>query len=240
MMKLPCPPSDAQRQGVANFAAQRGKRPFSDQNISLSGAVSNIETPDDAGCFCSDGLGRHRGQRDVKQVVFELVRDRQLGININGLVWIKTGTMVSCLGDITLSREGFLEHGFGRLVKKALTGAGVSLTKAEGRGMIYLADSGKKISIVKLKNETLFVNGNDLLAFEDSISWDITMVRKMAGLWAGGLFNVKLEGSGMVAITTPYESVTQKATPDRAVIVDRNARAVCSLTMGHDRGETSM
>ncbi len=240
MMKLHCPHYDGQREGAGKFTVKIGKPPSFGKHVSLSGAVPNIEAPDDTGRFFSDGFGKYRGQRDAKQVVFELERDRQLGINLNGLVWIKTGTMVSCLGDITFSREGLLEHGFGRLVKKALSGAGVSLTKAEGAGKVYLADSGKKISILQLKNETIFVNGNDLLAFEDSVSWDITMVRKMAGLMAGGLFNIKLEGVGLVAITTPYESVTQKVTPDRVVIADGNARAACPLTMRRGRGESSM
>ncbi|MDY0385982.1 MAG: AIM24 family protein [Methanolobus sp.] len=125
-----------------------------------------------------------------------------LEVNLNGRVWMKRGAMVAYRGDVKFTREGVLEHGLGKFMKKAVTGEGVSLTKAEGNGKVYLADSGKKISILQLNNESIYVNGNDLLAFEESINWDIKMMKKIGGMMAGGLFNVKLEGSGMVAITT--------------------------------------
>jgi uncharacterized protein (AIM24 family) len=57
-----------------------------------------------------------------------------------------------------------------------------------------VADQGKKISILNLQDESIFVNGNDLLAFEPSINWDIKLMRKVAGMMAGGLFiNVDLK-----------------------------------------------
>ena len=144
-------------------------------------------------------------QQDKGQGVFELERDRLLEINLNGMVWTKMGSMVAYTGPIKFTRERILEHGVGRMMKKFVTGEGTQLTKAEGRGKLYLADSGKKISILKLEDESLFVNGNDMLAFESSIRWDIKMLRKVAGMLAGGLFNVKLEGTGLVAITTYYD-----------------------------------
>lgn len=160
--------------------------------------------------------------------MFELERDRLLEVNLEGMVWTKRGSMVGYTGDIKFTREGLLEHGLGKLVKKSLTGEGVSLTKAEGRGKLYLADTGKKISVLNLENEALFVNGNDLLAFENSISWDIRMMKKMAGMLSGGLFNVKLEGTGMVAITTHYDPLTLRVTEDRPVFTDPNATVAWS------------
>ncbi len=179
-------------------------------------------------CYSIDEFVKRTGQRDQGQRVFELERDRLLAINLDGLVWTKMGSMVSYLGDITFTRERVLEHGVGKFLKKALTGEGVRLTKAEGKGKVYLADSGKKISILKLNNDAIFVNGNDLLAFEDSISWDIKMMRKVAGMMAGGLFNIKLEGTGMIAITTHYEPLTLKVTPDMPIITDPNATVAWS------------
>ena len=111
-------------------------------------------------------------QQDKGQGVFELERDRLLEINLNGMVWTKMGSMVAYTGPIKFTRERLLEHGVGRMMKKFVTGEGTKLTKAEGLGKLDLADSGKKISILKLENESLFVNGNDMLAFESSIRWD--------------------------------------------------------------------
>ncbi len=97
------------------------------------------------------------------------------------------------------------------------------LTKAEGQGRLYLADSGKRISILNLQNESIFVNGNDLLALEQTIEWDIKMMHSIAGMMAGGLFNVKLTGTGMIAITSHFQPMTLRVTPDQPVTTDPNA-----------------
>src|SRR5688500_3674883 len=118
---------------------------------------------------------------------------------------MKTGGMKAYFSQIKFEREGVLEHGLGKFFKKALTGEGTRLTKANGQGTMYLADEGKSIQILQLNGESIFVNGNDLLAFEPALKWDITMMRKLSAMLAGGLFNVKLEGHGMLAITTHHE-----------------------------------
>ncbi|WP_445475926.1 AIM24 family protein [Methanococcoides methylutens] len=174
------------------------------------------------------------GQKDLGEGLFELERDRLLELNLNGRVWTKRGSMVAYLGNVKFTREGVLEHGVGKMLKKAVTGEGVSLTKAEGQGKVYLADAGKKISILKLENDSIFVNGNDLLAFEDGINWDIKIMKKVTGMLAGGLFNVKLEGTGMVAITTHYDPLTLQVTKDRPVFTDPNATVAWSGNLKPD------
>jgi uncharacterized protein (AIM24 family) len=168
------------------------------------------------------------GERDLGQGIFELERERLLEVNLNSMVWTKMGSMVAYTGNIKFTREGVLEHGLGKLVKVSLTGEGVSLTKAEGRGKLYLADKGKKISVLKLENDSIFVNGNDILAFENTINWDIKLMKKLAGVMAGGLFNVKLEGNGMVAITTHHDPVTFRVTKEHPVFTDPNATVAWS------------
>ena len=154
------------------------------------------------GRYSIDQFVESTGQKDLGEGKFELERDRLLEVNIDGRVWIKKGTMVAYNGDIKFTREGILEHGLGKLVKKAVTGEGLSLTKAEGKGKLYLADTGKKVTILELDGQSIYVNGNDLLAFEETIQWDIKMMKKVASFLSGGLFNVLLEGKGMVAINT--------------------------------------
>lgn len=167
-------------------------------------------------------------QQDKGEGLFELETPRMLEINLNGQVWSKAGAMVSYRGQIKFEREGVLEHGLGKMFKKALTGEGASLMKANGNGKLYLADQGKKISILNLQNEAIFVNGNDLLAFEPSISWDIKLMRRVAGMLSGGLFNVRLEGEGMVAITSHYEPLTLIVSPNNPVYTDPNATVAWS------------
>lgn len=162
-------------------------------------------------------------QRDRGQGLFELESPRMLEVNLNGRVWTKMGSMVAYMGNIRFTREGMMEHGIGRLLKRAASGEGARLTKAEGTGRLYLADAGKKVQILNLQGETIFVNGNDLLAFEDRIRWDISMMRKLSAIVAGGLFNVKLSGEGMVVITSHYEPLVLMVEPGMPVITDPNA-----------------
>jgi uncharacterized protein (AIM24 family) len=171
---------------------------------------------------------RKSAQKDRKEGVFELESPQLLEINLDGMVWTKMGSMVAYTGTIKFTREGVLDSGLGNLLKKSVTGEGAKLTKAEGKGALYLADSGKKISIIQLQGESLFVNGNDLLAFESSITSEITMMKSLAGVLAGGLFNVRLTGTGLIAITTHHDPLTLQVGPNRPVFTDPNATVAWS------------
>ena len=183
-----------------------------------------------------DGVSRYSleefinktSQKDKGEGLFELESNNMLEINLDGMVWTKMGSMIAYRGHIKFIREGVLEHGVGKFLKKAVSGEGANLTKAEGRGALYLADMGKKISIINLEGESISVNGNDLLAFEEGIKWDINMIKKVAGMLAGGLFNVTLQGTGMIAITTHHDPLTLKVGHNRSVITDPNATVAWS------------
>jgi uncharacterized protein (AIM24 family) len=86
----------------------------------------------------------------------------------------------------------------------------------------------KKIIILHLQNESIYVNGNDLLSFEPSIKWEIKLMKRIAGMMAGGLFNVRCQGTGMIALTTHYEPLTLKVTPSQPIITDPNATVAWS------------
>ena len=170
----------------------------------------------------------HSTQKNRDEGLFELESDRMLEVNLNGWLWIKMGSMVAYRGNVKFTREGVLEHGAKKLFKKMLTGEGTRLTKAEGHGQVYLADTGKKVTILHLQDESICINANDLLAFEHSLDWDIKMIRRMAGMMAGGLFNVTLKGTGMLALTTHYDPLTLKVSPHTPVYTDPNATVAWS------------
>ena len=173
-------------------------------------------------------------QKDKGQGLFELETGHMLEVNLDGRVWMKLGTMIAYRGSIKFTREGVLEHGVKKLFKKAVTGEGVSLTKAEGRGSLYLAEQGKNIQVLNLQGEAVYVNGNDLLAFQDGIDWDIKMLKKVAGMMAGGLFNVRLEGTGMIAVTCHHRPVTLVTRPGLPVVTDPNATVMWSGSLTPD------
>ena len=166
--------------------------------------------------------------RDKGEGLFELETERMLEVNLNGSIWIKMGSMVAYHGQIKFTREGILSRGVGNLLKKAVSGEGAKLTKAEGAGVLYVADAGKKVTVLKLDNESIIVNGNDVLAFEDGIKNDIKMMKKMTAMLQGGLFNIRLEGTGLIAITTHYDPVTLIVSPGSPITTDPNATVAWS------------
>ncbi len=162
---------------------------------------------------------------------FELENPYLLEVNLNGRVWAKLGSMIGYTGDVKFVRQGIMEGGLGKMFKKAVTGEANPMMKAEGIGRVYFADSGKKVRILALQNEMLFVNGNNVLAFDDSIQWDIKMMKRMAGMAAGGLFNMQLQGTGSVAITTHFDPITLAVSPEAPIFTDPNATIAWSSSL---------
>ncbi len=238
-MFLHCPHCNYRREISAKYAGKKVKCPQCAKTVGLphiegaspKATPTKKEPAQQEARYSIDDFVERTGQRDLGQGFFELERDRMLEINLDGEVWTKMGSMVAYEGEIKFVREGVLEHGISKLFKKAVSGEGASLTKAEGKGKIYLADGGKKISIIDLGGEAIYVNGNDLLAFEKTIAWDIKIMRKVAGMLAGGLFNIRLEGKGMIAITTHYDPLTLKVSPRNPVTTDPNATVAWSANL---------
>ncbi len=172
-------------------------------------------------------INRTKNQ-DRGEGLFELETDRMLEIMLNGSIWTKMGSMVAYNGNIKFTREGILSQGVGNLFKMAVSGEGASLTRAEGSGVLYLADVGKKVTIINLNDESIFVNGNDILAFEEGIKNDIKMMKKVAAMASGGLFNVRLEGTGFIALTTHYDPITLEVRPGNPIYTDPNATVAWS------------
>lgn len=192
-------------------------------SVVMGGCTSMSENP-----YSLQAFLEQTRDRDLNQGLFELESERMLDINLNGEVWTKLGAMVAYTGNVKFEREGILSRGIGNLLKKAVSGEGSSLTKVSGQGSVFCADAGKKITILRLDNEAICVNGNDLLAFETSLDYNIKMMKRMTAMLAGGLFNVRLEGHGMVAITSHYDPVTLPVAPDHPVVTDPNATVLWS------------
>ncbi len=168
-------------------------------------------------------------EKDVSSEAFELENPHLLEVRLNGLVWAKAGAMVARTGQVKFTRQGLMEQGLGNLLKKAVSGEGMQLMRMEGQGRVYLADAGKKITLLRLDNETIFVNGNDVLALESSVDNQITMMKRVAGMVSGGLFNVRLSGSGVVAVTSHYEPLILKVSAATGpVFTDPNATVAWS------------
>lgn len=170
-------------------------------------------------------------QRDLHQGFFEQETPRIMEINLSdNLAWMKKGAMIAYTGDVKFAMEDLFEHGLKNVMKRFVSGESGSFVKAKGTGKVYIADDGKKISVLNLHNDRLIVNGSNLLAFEPSLKWDIKLM-KLSSMMAGGLTNIEIQGEGMVAITTMFEPMTLKVTPDCPVMTDPSATVAWSADL---------
>src|SRR5215216_1142569 len=120
-------------------------------------------------------------------------------------VMARNGSMVAYQGEVRFEHKG---GGLGRLLKKAATGEQLRLMQASGTGEVFLASQAMLVHLLRLNDDSLTVNGANILAFQTGIDWDVTRVKGgTAGVLAGGLFNIHLRGSGLVALVSDGEPV---------------------------------
>ncbi|WP_406506908.1 AIM24 family protein [Streptomyces sp. NBC_00212] len=103
--------------------------------------------------------------------------------------------------------EGFIQYepnppAVRQMARDWITGEGAPLMKCTGDGLLYLADYGANVVIVNLNNDALSVNGTNVLAFDASLQWGVERVKGLAKFAGQGLFNVKISGTGWVALTS--------------------------------------
>jgi uncharacterized protein (AIM24 family) len=137
---------------------------------------------------------------------FTLQGPRLLKVELSeATVMARNGAMVAYQGDVRFEHKG---GGLGRFLKKAATGESLRLMQAEGSGELFLAHRAMLVHVLRLGDESITVNGENILAFETGIEWDVTRVKGgTAGVLAGGLFNIHLRGTGLVALVSDGEPV---------------------------------
>jgi uncharacterized protein (AIM24 family) len=149
--------------------------------------------------------------------------NRIVRVRVDGEIAAKQGAMVAYRGDLDFAYKG--AGGVGRFIRKAVTGEGQDLMRVRGTGEVWLADAGNHLAVFRIGGEGLIVNGRNLVALDQGMSYEIR--RTSAGLGAmvaGGLFSTEVRGSGHVCVScigTPLVLPT-----DEEVHVDAEA-AVC-------------
>lgn len=137
---------------------------------------------------------------------FSLQNKKLLRIDMRyGPVQAKAGSMVAYQGDVRFANKG--SGGLGKMFKAAVTGEGVSMMECTGSGELFVADEAAEVQIMYLENDAISVNGNNVLAFSSSISWDIHRIQARGAAMTGGLYNVSLQGTGYVAVTTKGDPI---------------------------------
>lgn len=134
---------------------------------------------------------------------FQKENNRLLDIPVDGTVWVKAGSMIGYTGEMTFTGKSSAEGGITGFVKDKVTAEGTPIMQAEGSGHLYVADRSKKIQLLELdEGESISVSGNDILAFESAVDYEISTVGSLSEAVSGGLTNVYLTGPGEVVIST--------------------------------------
>ena len=154
---------------------------------------------------------------------FDIVEQRMVRIEVDGFVWIKRGSLIAYHGDLKFRRERVVQTEGVKVKSGPFRSAAfreiVPISKAEGKGILYVSDNGKHNQVVRLEGGSVYVKAENLLAFEPSVSHEVRMVGGV-GVLAGGVFMVKLTGSGLVAIGIKGDPLTLRVTPDNPVCTD--------------------
>ncbi|MEU3477383.1 MULTISPECIES: AIM24 family protein [Streptomyces] len=114
-------------------------------------------------------------------------------------LYARTGSMVAYEGFVTYEPN---PPGVRQAAKDWATGEGTPIMKCSGDGLLYLADYGADVVVINLQNDSLSVNGTNLLAFDAHLQWGVERVKGLAKFAGQGLFNVEIAGTGWVALTS--------------------------------------
>ena len=175
---------------------------------------------------------------------FRLENNRLLDVPVDGTVMVKAGSMVAYTGDMTFTGKASAEGGLTGFVKEAVSSEGTPVMAAEGHGHLYVADRSKKVQVLDLDaGESISVSGNDVLAFESGVDYEINTIGSVSGAVAGGLTNVYLTGPGQVAVSTHGDPLVLTppviTDPDATVAWSGDLSPSISMNKALEIGQTS-
>jgi uncharacterized protein (AIM24 family) len=151
---------------------------------------------------------------------------RMLRVRLGEPFMARQGAMVAYQGNVDFGFEG---GGASKFLKKALTGEGLPLMRCQGQGDVFLADRAHDVHLLNLDNSGLSISGKNVLAFSQSLDWNIERVRG-GSIATGGLFNTTLRGTGWVALTTDGPPVVLNAA-EAPTYADTNAVVAWSANL---------
>lgn len=143
--------------------------------------------------FDQVNLERETGER------WTLQSPKMLRVALGDDVLAAQGAMVAYQGNLDFAYQG--SGGFGRLMKKMVSGEGGNLQRVSGQGEVFFARRAEDVFLLALEGDAITINTSSLLAFDSSLQWDIHSMGN-AGIIAGGLFNMLLQGHGVAAISS--------------------------------------
>ncbi|MGM9999587.1 MAG: AIM24 family protein [Candidatus Bruticola sp.] len=154
-------------------------------------------------------LADERARKPVSVCPFRLVSSSMMEAEVDGLVWLRLTDVAAHRGSVRFARDPeLLNESLSLFLYKAFTGETSVFGVAQGQGKIYLANGAHKIFFVYLDDEVINLQGITVLAFEDTLEHKVQMIGNVAGIIAGGMYSLRLEGRGWVAFSSCSYPVT--------------------------------
>jgi Uncharacterized conserved protein len=141
---------------------------------------------------------------------FTLHENGFLEINFGRSVHVKRGTVSSYSGNLKFVAES------GLLGTTAQT-----LVKAVGQGKIFVYEKGRKTFLLDLNEEFIYVEGSNLLALEDTLTYRVEPIYD--GTYQRKIDTVKIFGKGSLAISTHIEPLTLRVTAEYPLSISSTA-----------------
>ncbi|HEX9161874.1 MAG TPA: tetratricopeptide repeat protein [Thermoanaerobaculia bacterium] len=141
---------------------------------------------------------------------FVLHENGFLEINFMRSVHVKRGTVSSYSGNLKFAAESVL-----------LGTTAQTLVKAAGHGKIFVYEKGRKTFLLDLNEEFIFVEGSNLLALEDTLTYRVEPIYDSA--YQRKIDTVKIFGKGSLAISTDIEPLTLRVTREYPLSISSNA-----------------
>jgi len=141
---------------------------------------------------------------------FALHENGFLEINFARSAYVKRGTVSSYSGNLKF------------LAESGLVGTTAqTMVKAAGQGKIFLYEKGRKTFLLDLNEEFIYVEGSNLLALEDTLTYRVEPIYDSA--YQRKIDTVKIFGKGSLAISTSIEPLTLRVTKEYPLSISSNA-----------------
>ncbi|MEV0260016.1 AIM24 family protein [Streptomyces sp. NPDC050617] len=145
---------------------------------------------------------------------------KSIKYTVQGECYARQGSMIAFRGDLQFEKQG---QGVGKFLKRAVTGEGLALMAVRGQGEVWFAHEAANCFIVDLApGDGLTVNGRNILCFDPTLSYEISVV-KGAGITGGGLFNSVFTGHGKLGIICEGNPIVIPVSQHAPVYVDTDA-----------------
>jgi len=141
---------------------------------------------------------------------FTLHENGFLEIDFRKSVYVKRGTVSSYSGNLKFADES------GLVGTTAQT-----LVKATGPGKLFVYEKGRKTFLLDLNDEFIYVEGGNLLALEDSLSYRVEPIYDTS--YQKKIDTVKIFGKGSLAISTSIEPLTLRVTREYPLSISSNS-----------------